>query len=40
MEFQGQELTSSKRKILLSENNLVLLADGTEPEQKFTRVVP
>lgn len=40
MEFAGQGQKSSKRKFLLSGDHLVLLADGTEHENKFTRVVP
>jgi hypothetical protein len=40
MEFQGQPLASSKRKILLSDDHLTLLADGAEHEEKFTRVLP
>lgn len=38
MEFDGQP--TSNRKIQLSGDHLTLLADGTKPEQKFTRVSP
>jgi hypothetical protein len=38
MEFDGQPI--SRRKIQLSGDHLSLLANGSEPEQKFTRVSP
>jgi hypothetical protein len=38
MEFDGQP--TSNRKIQLSGDHLSLLADGSKPEQKFTRVSP
>ena len=38
MEFDGQP--TSNRKIQLSRDHLTLLANGTKPEQKFTRVSP
>jgi hypothetical protein len=38
MQFEGQP--TSNRKIQLSGDHLSLLADGTQPEQKFTRVSP
>jgi hypothetical protein len=38
MEFEGKP--TSDRKIQLSGDHLSLLADGTQPEQKFTRVSP